>query len=61
MEATVYVLLVLPVVAAFIVLWYLDPVLIKRFESPFLTDVVEVTTALLILGAGEGVVLYFLL
>jgi len=60
MEFLFYVYFLLPVLVAFIVLWKLDAVLMKRFEYLFLVDVIEVFTALLILMAGEGVVLHFL-
>jgi hypothetical protein len=56
----VYVYFLLPALIAFVVLWHLDSALVKRFNNPFIIDIIEVFTALLILLVGEGLILYFL-
>jgi len=60
MDILSIVLFLLPVLLAFVVLWYLDTALIRRFDNSFITGLIEVCVALFIVAIGEGVILYFL-
>jgi len=60
MDVLFIIYFLLPVLISFVVLWHLDSFLIKKIYNPFIIALIEVCVALIILAAGEGVVLYFL-
>jgi Mn2+/Fe2+ NRAMP family transporter len=60
MELLTYIYFLLPVLIAFIALWYLDSALMQKFDNSFLINVIEVFVAMLIIAIGERTVFYFL-
>ena len=60
MELLIYIYFLLPVLIAFVVLWYLDSALILKFDNSYLTALIEVCVAMLIIAIGERIVFYFL-
>ena len=61
MELLIYIYFLLPVLIAFVVLWYLDSGLIQKIGSSYLVALIEVCIAMLIIAIGERIVFYFLL
>lgn len=60
MELLIYIYLLLPVLIAFVVLWYLDSGLIQKIGRSYLVALIEVCVAMLIIAVGERIVFYFL-
>lgn len=60
MEVLIYIYFLLPVLVAFVVLWYLDSVLIRKLDNSFIIALIEVCVAILIVGIGERTVFYLL-
>ena len=60
MELLIYIYFLLPVLVAFMALWYLDSALIQKFDNSFIVALIEVCIAILIIATGEGIVFHFL-
>ena len=60
MELLIYIYFLLPVLLAFIVLWYIDSALTQKFDAPVMVALIEVFVAMLIIAVGERIVFYFL-
>lgn len=60
MELLIYIYFLLPVLLAFIVLWYIDSALIQKVDAPVIVALIEVFVAMLIIAVAERIVFYFL-
>ncbi|HJW18268.1 MAG TPA: hypothetical protein VJ499_14150 [Flavisolibacter sp.] len=52
MQLLTYLLIIIPIVLAFIVLWYLDEKLFDRIQKEFFVGLLEILIAFVILCAG---------
>jgi hypothetical protein len=56
----VYLFFGLPLVIAFLVLWFIDDAVEQRARNSFIAGLVEVAIVLVILGMGLGLAFYLL-
>jgi hypothetical protein len=52
MQLFIYLLIIIPIVLAFIVLWYLDERLFDKIQKEFFVGLLEIMIAFVILCAG---------